>query len=267
MKLSTSLEQLLFSTIRIETRLSDDTFADGTAFIYEYSTEDNTYPFLITTRHLIEKASEGRMTLMQGQNRSPILGKGYTLDIDNFSKLWFSHPDEVSNVAVTPFVPFVKHVENSGISIFYQALNEAALCNVETQSNIHIGEEVLYLGYPRNCWDTKHLVSTVRRGMIALPYDLEYQGKRQVLLDTQVLQGSSGSPVFLRANGFNESSDNTLLGFLTNLPELQESESDLPDTQETWIENPMSESQLGLMVKIDIAVETIVAYLQEKGFI
>jgi len=263
MKLSTSLEKLLFSTIRIETRLSDDTFVDGTAFVYEYSTNDNTYPFLITSRHLIEHASEGRMTLIQGQNRAPILGKGYTLDIDNFSKLWFSHPDEVSNVAVTPFVPFVKHVENSGISIFFEALNKASLCTPEITNNLHIGSDIMYLGYPKNCWDSKHLLGVVRKSILAMPYDLDYQGKRQVLVDAPVIQGSSGSPVFLKTNTLNQSSDNTLLGFLTNLPEPKEQDQ----SQEILVDNPQLETPMGAMVKIDVAIETIVAYLQEKGFL
>lgn len=265
MKLSTSLEKLLFSIIRIETRLADGSFAEGTAFIYEYSTEDNAYPFLVTSRHLIENATEGRMTLVQGQNRSPILGKGYTLDIDNFSKLWFAHPDEVSNVAVTPFVPFIKHVENSGISIFFQSLNESALCSEQALANLHIGQEVLYLGYPRECWDTKFLIGVGRQGILSLPYNLDYHGKRQVLLDTQVLPGSSGSPVFVKNGALNQSSDSTLLGLLTNLPEFHESES--LDNQDVLIDNPLLESPMGLLVKIDVAIETIVAYLQEKGFI
>lgn len=261
MKLSPGLEKLLFSTIRIETRLSDDTFVDGTAFIYEYSTTDNTYPFLITTRHLIENAFEGRMTLIQGQNRSPILGKGYTLDIDNFSKLWFSHPDEISNVAVTPFVPFIKHVENSGISIFFESLNERSVCPEETRDSLSLGEKLMYLGYPKNCWDSKYLLGVARQGILSLPYALDYQGKRQSLIDTNVVQGSSGSPVFLNNSNLDGNIENTLLGFLTNLPE--EKDGDTKDA----IENPLLETPMGAMVKIDVAIETIIAYLQEKGFL
>ena len=264
MKLSTSLEKLLFSTIRIETRLADDSFVEGTAFVFEYSTKDNTYPFLITSKHLIEHASEGRITLIQGHNRTPIIGKGYTLDIDNFSKLWFSHPDEVSNVAVTPFVPFVKHVENSGISIFFEALNDSSLCSSDVLKNIHLGDDVMYMGFPKNCWDSKHLIATVRSGMMSTPYELDYQGKRQVLIDTQVIQGSSGSPVFLKTNNLEEASGNTLLGFLTNLPEPAEDDS---HGQTVLTENPQIDTNMGTMVKIDVAIETIVAYLQEKGFL
>jgi len=265
MNLSSGLEKLLFSIIRIETRLSDDTFVDGTAFIYEYSTADNTYPFLITTRHLIENASEGRMTLIQGQKRTPILGKGYTLDIDNFSKLWFSHPDESSNVAVTPFVPFIKHVENSGISIFFESLSDSSLCPQDTMDSLNVGSEVMYFGYPRNCWDGKYLLGAARQGALSLPYNLDYQGKRQVLVDTNVLQGSSGSPVFLKTHDLANNSDQTLLGFLSNLPEVRE--PDIPDGQEISVDNPLIETPMGSMIKIDVAIETIVAYLQEKGFL
>lgn len=265
MNLTPGLEKLLFSIIRIETRLSNDTFVDGTAFIYEYSTADNTYPFLITARHLIDNASEGRMTLIQGKNQSPILGKGYTLDIDNFSKLWFSHPDETLNVAVTPFVPFIKHVENSGISIFFESLTEASLCPQTVADDLTLGTEVMYFGYPRNCWDGKYLLGAARQGVLSLPHNLNFQGKRQVLIDTPVLQGSCGSPVFLKTNDLADNCEQALLGFLCNLPENQD--SDGQDCQQMMVENPSTETPMGAMIKIDVAIETIVAYLQEKGFL
>jgi len=264
MKLSTPIEKLLFTTIRIETRLPDGSFVDGTAFVFEYSTSDNTYPFLITAKHLINDALEGRITLYQGQNRSPIIGKGYTLDIDNFSKLWFCHPDDNANVAVTPFVPFVKHVENSGVSICFQALNDACVYDYENSDVSLVSNDVVYLGYPKHCWDKKHLLPVFRSGILSLPFDLDYQGNRQAIVDTQVIQGSSGSPVFIKSDQLKNSTENMLLGVLTNLSEVIENDT---DEKETLSDNPLYESNMGQIIRMDVAIEAIVAYLQEKGFL
>jgi len=258
------LEKLQYTTIRIETRSNDGSYSDGTAFIYEYATKDNTYPFLITAKHLISDSAEGRITLLQGQNRAPISGKGYTLDVDSFSKLWFSHPDESHNIAVTPFAPFVKHVESSGVSIYFNSVNELSVVSPAVASYINIGSDAIYIGYPENCWDRTTLLPAFRKGMISSRYDLNYQGKKQSLLDSTVLRGSSGSPVFYKSDSIDASIDGHLLGVLTNLPKVTQGDS--IDSEETLVQDSTIETPMGLVIKIEVAVEAIAAYLKEKGF-
>ena len=263
MKLESANEKTLFSTIRIETRLEHNEFVSGTSFVYEFATEDNTYPFLVTARNLIETAQEGRITLIQGQNRSPILGKGYTLDIENFSKLWFCHPDDSLNVAVTPFVPFVKHVENTGVNIYFDSFTESSIFPSNKHEKLTIGDEVLYLGYPKNCWDEKHLLPVFRKGMLALPFTMAYQGKSQSLLDAQITEGSCGSPVFLKSQFKSNSIQESLLGILSNIPEKETDE----DGHTTLREDARMETPMGVVIKTEIIIEAITAYLLEKGFI
>lgn len=265
MKLDPSLDKLFYSTIRLETKSSDGEYVNGTAFIYEYTTEDNAYPFLVTSRHLIMDASEGRITLIQGEKRNPIPGKAYTLDIENFSKLWFWHPDEVSNVAVTPFVPFVKHVENSGVSVYFQSLNDENLCAPGEIARVSPGAGAVYVGYPNSCWDRKHLLPVVKHGMMALPFSINYQNARQGLLDTRVVQGSSGSPVYLHRPGSPATIDNNLLGMLVNLPYVEDDQN--AEASHAVYEDASADTEMGIIVKMDVVIEAITAYLKEKGFI
>jgi len=259
------LQKLLYTTIRIETRSEDGSYSNGTAFIYEYATPDNTYPFLITAKHLISNSAEGRITLIQGQNREPIVGKGYTLDIDSFSRLWFAHPDDNYDIAVTPFVPFVKHVENSGISIYFQSVNQNSMVTPTIANGINIGDDTLYVGYPDNCWDRKSLLPICKSAMMATDNAMIYQGLKQTLLDSKVLVGSPGSPVFLKTSSLNNSVDGQLLGVLTNLPQVHQDDNN--ETVETLSHDINVETPMGVMINIDVAVEAIVAYLKEKGFI
>jgi len=258
MKLSTALENLLFTTVRIETRMGNGRFTSGTAFIYEFSTQDNTYPFLVTARHLIDGASEGRITLMQGQSRAPVLGKGYTLDIENFSKLWFSHPVDKLDVAVTPFVPFVKHVENSGVSVFFRALTDKSCIDETKLDALQVTDDAVFLGYPDCYWDKKHLLPIYRKAMIASPISLLFRGQQQILIDAEVMEGSSGSPVFMKSNALGTSTDGSLLGVLSHI-------THDPEDEETHNQN--NTNTMGVVIKMEAAVQAISAYLQEKGFI
>jgi len=115
----------LFHTLRVETDAPEGP-RTATAFILEYRAEDNRYPFLVTARHVVQEAPEGRITFVPERRARPDLSKGYTLDIENFAKLWFVHPDPGLDVAVTPFVPFVKHIEDSGIPLYFRPLQRLA---------------------------------------------------------------------------------------------------------------------------------------------
>lgn len=263
MKFESAIEKSLLSTIRIETREALEEYSAGTAFIYEYNTEDNSYPFLITTRNLIENAQEGRITLIQGQNRVPTIGKGYTLDIDNFSKLWFCHPDDSFNVAVTPFVPFVKHVENTGVSLSFETFNEKSLFPSSLEPNLTVGDELLYLGYPDSCWDAKNLLPVFRQAIMSLPYSIDFQGKPQTAVDGVVLEGSCGSPVFVKQPFKQDNVKGCLLGLLCSMPETQTDD----DGKLSIYQTDDSQTPMGLVIKMDIAIEAITAYLKEKGFI
>ena len=99
--------------------------------------------------------------------------------------------------------------------------------------------------------------------MISLPFTFNYQGKRLCLIDTVVELGSSGSPVFLKTPDLNQNTNGSLLGVLTNLPEINYTDDGLEEV----VESPNSRSQMGTIVKMDIVIEAITAYLKEKGFI
>ena len=101
--------------------------------------------------------------------------------------------------------------------------------------------------------------------MIASAFDANYQGTRQALLDTRVLLGSSGSPVFSKSDTISTSLDGQLLGVLTNMPKVVH--DDAVEPKEALISDPTLETPMGLVIKIEVAVEAIVAYLKEKGFI
>ena len=53
------------------------------------------------------------------------------------------------------------------------------------------------IGYPNALWDSVNNLPIIRRGVTATPYNVDYEGKREFLIDAACFPGSSGSPVFI----------------------------------------------------------------------
>jgi len=85
MEVSSIAEELLFTTIRIETRTSTKV-GIGTGFIFNYRIEDKNYLFLVTNKHVISGTDEGLLTFIRSDGRKPILGESYRLKIGEFEK-------------------------------------------------------------------------------------------------------------------------------------------------------------------------------------
>ncbi len=252
------LWELFFSTIRLELNTAEGK-AEGTAFIFEYETSDSLYPFLITARHLIEGASEGRMSFMQSAQRQPSLGRVYKLDVEQFEKLWSFHPSENIDVAVTPFIPFVKHIEGSGTQVHFQALSRDNVISEPLVKACDLADEVVYIGYPRGRWDSVNGLPVMRRGMIASSTAVMYQNARQFVIDGATACGSSGSPVFLATVDDNRIAP-AWVGMLSAIRQQQDDEGVMVDCED-------GDSGMGVVVHYDAIVETIAAYLKDKGFV
>jgi len=269
MKLSSEIEKIFFTTIRIETRDEAGGKKEGTAFVFEYKTEDNNYPFLVTAKRTVKAAVEGRMTLMLSADGKPLLGKGYTLDIDNFERLWYMNADAELDIAVTPFVPFVKHIEASGTAIYFRALGPEFLLSPADPELLGVGDDIVFVTYPHGLWDRKHMLPVLRKGMVSTSLGGGFQGKKQFLIDAQVAIGSAGSPVFflstmesnfaMRDAEMRKIRRPILLGMLVN--------AQLSTPDENNVDGPVVAEDMGVVISTEIVLETITNYLREKGFI
>lgn len=255
MTIQSTFEKAFFSTVRLRTRNDMGEVSDGTAFVFEYVSEDNTFPFLVTSRQLVLHAQEGRMALFQAKGTQPNYGKGYTLDIEKFGKLWFHHPDDQVDISVTPFVPFVRHVENTGVPIHFESFSQESSVNHAYFSDVEIGQEVLSIGYPPAYWDRDLLMPVVKQSIYASAPAVEYGGLRQCLLDMPLQSGWLGGPVVSKK--FSREKGPQLLGMLAHSGKPQDDPEDPA---------PAS-NEMVVMVKTELVLEAITAYLKEKGFI
>lgn len=86
MQTSSIAEQLLFTTVRIETISSDETTGVGTGFIFSLQRDSSTDLFLVTNKHVIAGASIGTLFFTVEHNGQPVLGDRYTLQVPDFEQ-------------------------------------------------------------------------------------------------------------------------------------------------------------------------------------
>ncbi|RLA95082.1 MAG: serine protease, partial [Deltaproteobacteria bacterium] len=55
-------ENILFTTVRIEVTLPNNSISMGTGFIFNYVKNNKQYLFVVTNKHVIKDSIEGRLT-------------------------------------------------------------------------------------------------------------------------------------------------------------------------------------------------------------
>ncbi len=164
MEVDTLIEQLLFTTIRIETTTSVGQ-GTGTGFVFTYTSPQGPAPFLVTNKHVIANAQKGKFILLKAHNGKPLLGVGFPIQVDDFEQTWFGHPDPEIDVAVMPLNPLLQLMTQSEVEIFYRSIVDSFIPSEDDLKNLDALEEIIFIGYPNGIWDQKNLLPIMRKGI------------------------------------------------------------------------------------------------------
>jgi hypothetical protein len=96
-----------------------------------------------------------------------------------------------------PIGPLLHAAETQKQSFFFISLDETLLPSTKELTDMGAYEEVLMIGYPNGIWDSANNMPILRRGVTATHPNLNYEGRREFMIDAACFPGSSGSPVFL----------------------------------------------------------------------
>lgn len=192
------IEQLIHSTVRIECQTKEGT-STGSGYFFAFLVQENSdVPCIITNKHVISDANKGQFHLtVKGENGEPKLGEHFSIQFNNFEKLWIGHPDPNIDIAVFPLAPLLLQASQQGLDFYYVKLVKDIISTDALLNTLSTMEEIIMIGYPNGIWDYKHNLPIIRRGITATHPKLPLNGKPEFMIDAACFPGSSGSPVFL----------------------------------------------------------------------
>lgn len=195
------LEQLVFCTARIEATDTEGNQYSGTGFFYNFQLEGMELPFLITNRHVIKGMKTIRFGFSNADEQGnplfqPALMQG--MEVQNFVVY---HPEEDVDLCAIPAYIMTALLRHLGKTPFFRSIGDNLIPNKEQRNSLEPVEEILLIGYPNGLWDKQNNMPIVRKGITATAPFLDYNGKKEFMIDASCFHGSSGSPVFLCNNG------------------------------------------------------------------
>jgi len=216
MNLSIS-EQLTYSTVRIECELKTGGISTGTGFFFTFL-EDKTNKtgvrVVVTNKHVIRNASKGKLIITKANDKGEALDtQHFTLAFDNFESFWRLHPESDVDLCAMPIAPFINEAAKRGDKLFYIPYTKDLLPTEKHKEELTAFEDVLMIGYPNGIWDSVNNMPIFRKGTTATNPLLDYNGKKEIMIDIAAFPGSSGSPVLIfNQGGYQDKKGNNYMG-------------------------------------------------------
>lgn len=193
------IENVIFSTVRIELKdYLGVTTGIGTGFFVKKDLKkspENSLFFLVSNKHVLN--GNGGFAINFHRNNSsinePMLGYTVDFSLKDYSNIYFSHKDPGVDIACVNISTLIAGLDKQ---IFYRCLDERIFANF-TEEDLDAGNHISFIGYPINFFDKAHNLPIIRSGIIASYPKVDFEGKKQFVVDAQVFPGSSGSPVFM----------------------------------------------------------------------
>lgn len=174
------MEQLCFSTTRIETKDINGNSYSGTGFFFSYNLDGNrTMPVIVTNKHVVKDMVTGQFRMTKADiNGNPLHKDHFQIQINQFEKCWLFHPDSSVDLCVCPLAQIVNIAQIQGVSLFYRTFDESLIPNSEKTKTLDAVEDIIMIGYPNGLWDSVNNMPLIRKGITSTDIKLDYEGKK-----------------------------------------------------------------------------------------
>lgn len=195
--------ELLYYTTQLScTRLNPITHkidtVSGTAFFFNFA-QDIKYsrPYIVTNRHVIADAITGTFLLHKALPNGKPDTSVIDVSLSNFSQYWINHPNNQVDLCIMPLAPLIIEADKMGYKIYYNDLASVQIPDSSEWEKFNVIEDIKFVGYPIGLADYAHDFPIFRSGYTATPPFVDYNNKKEFLIDAPCFPGSSGSPVFI----------------------------------------------------------------------
>lgn len=165
----------------------------GTGFFYRFKENSEGFtPVIVTNRHVLKDMAQFKINVHFSNNNQENYHKNLTFT----EKHVIFHPNDRIDLAIVCNldIPNSK-MDNESLSNYFVGndflLSQEELCDVASI------EDILVIGYPNGMYDSQNNLPIVRNGITATDIRRNYMGESVFLIDSEIVKGSSGSPVFL----------------------------------------------------------------------
>lgn len=176
-------------------------FGSGTGFLFGFQmTAEDYAPVLFTNKHVVQDRRSVTFSLSTSPVGNPDARNGIcTLTIsDHWQDIWIPHPDANVDLGCFAFAGLLNRVQAHGVNGYGHMFTERDLLTTSEYDQLSSVEDILMIGYPKGRYDQKNNRPLVRKGITASDIRLDYNGKREFMIDCATYHGSSGSPIVLR---------------------------------------------------------------------
>lgn len=194
-------DQMCYSTVMIQT---DN--GQGTGFIFIKNYDDLSVPIsmLITNKHVVNDSTQVRLLFHEADNDGNPTENLIDLPISISTEhpLWRMHPDKnIDLCALDMNFINVLVFQNLNKRLYFKGIPEEMIPKSQDMEEFSCGDKVVMVGYPLGIWDATNNFPIFRQGITATNPIIDFNGKKEFVVDIACFPGSSGSPIFAINDG------------------------------------------------------------------
>jgi hypothetical protein len=211
-----------FSAVYIQ-NLSTE--VSGTGFlIYRKISKESGKAFLVSNKHILnpkplDKSSKtskkaiAKVTLTRKEDdKISIESIGVVLRDSKGNEYVKGHSNKEIDVAALDFTKYIAKEREIRPELMVGLIPEDRLATKEILEKyyISIGDRIVILGYPLNLVAGGHAIPIARSGAISSYPTEPFQGLPIILIDANMIRGSSGSPVFIPVQPYTRTTETNI---------------------------------------------------------
>ncbi|MCW7483238.1 S1 family peptidase [Leptospira kanakyensis] len=192
-------QELSYSTVKIETVTKNKNRSKGTGYIFKFQNiKSESKTIIVTNNHVVSKSERGKMLFCKAKpDGSPDDLNHFQYDSKNFESLWTKHPDKNVDLCFMDMNNILSKTKSLYQNIYYKTIDENFIPNKNDLVKLSSIEDIIMVGYPIGLTDAFNNKPIFRKGITATHVSLDYQGRKEFLIDCACFPGSSGSPVLI----------------------------------------------------------------------